>query len=254
MREVNKKSSSDLSSREKISKTLKEKWQDPAFREKMTKAMNDNKNITSPSESQKAKISAAMKKKWQDKEYRAKAMKGMVEYRESLPVKAEKTKIVSQAAATIKLDDVFAVAPIQKATKKKKMKGSITVSSTNANSVKQTGKTKKKRKKKSVVKLAETTDMLQNSDLTDIKNGKAKEKKDDGDISRMREERRDLYDLLYGDEPEVEIVSEEEDFSPVLPDPLSDSSNSAIAFFGDDNDLLDDENLDDFDPYGLDDR
>merc|ERR1711865_577392 len=31
---------------------------------------------------------------------------------------------------------------------------------------------------------------------------KRKAKKKDGDISRMREERRDLYDLLYGDEAE----------------------------------------------------
>merc|ERR1740139_2022229 len=29
-----------------------------------------------------------------------------------------------------------------------------------------------------------------------------KKKKKDGDIDRMREERRDLYDLLYGDEAE----------------------------------------------------
>jgi len=53
------------------------------------------------------------------------------------------------------------------------------------------------------------------------KNGKSKEKKDDRDVSRMREERRDLFDLLYGDEPE-EIVSgdEFESFSPVIIDLL----------------------------------
>ena len=48
----------------------------------------------------------------------------------------------------------------------------------------------------------------------------------DGSINRLREERRDLYDLLYGD----------------------DSSGSEDALMD-----LGDENLDTFDPYGLDD-
>ena len=81
----------------------------------------------------------------------------------------------------------------------------------------------------------------------------SKEMKDDGDISRMREERRDLYDLLYGDEPDhLAFDDTEKDFAPVVTDSLSQSTNPTMSFFGG-ADLLDDENLDDFDPYGLDD-
>ncbi len=259
MRQSSKKNNSE-SSRTKISKTLKEKWQDPAFREKMIKAMKQNRAPKSAaSEAQRAKISAAMKKKWQDAEYRKKAMKGMEQYRESLPPRPKKkTKMVSKAAATIQVDDVFAVTPIKAGTKKKRKRASSSSSSVKVGSTsaakKKTKTKKKKKKKKSTVTLAKTAKAVEGQGPKNgEKNGKSKEKNDDGDISRMREERRDLYDLLYGDEPE-EIVSDEESFNPVIPDPLSESQNPAMAFFGGGVDMLDDENLDDFDPYGLDDR
>jgi hypothetical protein len=253
MRESSK-NNNNVSSRAKISKTLKEKWQDPAFREKMTKAMNKRKKSSPASQSQKAKISAAMKKKWKDKEYRNKAIKGMTEYRESLPPKPK--KFVPKAVSTIKIEDVYAVSPIKKGAKtKRKRKSSVKVASTNANSVKKkkATKTKKKKKKKATLSLVQSETAIAKP-ISERTKGK-KAKKDDGDISRMREERRDLYDLLYGDEPQnIDILSEEDSFEPVIPDQMSETENSAMDYFGGGVDSLDDENLDDFDPYGLDDQ
>jgi len=58
----------------------------------------------------------------------------------------------------------------------------------------------------------------------------------DGNVELLRAERRDLYDLLYGDG---------DDDDDDRTDPLASSSSSLFA--------LGDENLDDFDPYGLED-
>ena len=243
-----------ISSRAKISKTLKEKWQDPEFRKKMVQAMNSSKrrSSTTTTQSQREKISAAMKKKWQDKEYRNKAIQGMATYRESLPPKPKKR--VSRAASTIKLDNVFEVTPMRKATKKTKRKTKSTVKVASTSAAKK--KTKKKKKaKKSAVQLAQTatSQSVLEKPTRSRSNGQTKEMKDDGDISRMREERRDLYDLLYGDEPEELMSDDENSHAPLLPDPSSESGSSMMAFFGGGVDL-DDENLDDFDPYGLDDN
>lgn len=244
------------SSRAKISKTLKEKWQDPEFREKMIKAMKSTKRKSSPktTQSQREKISAAMKKKWQNQEYRNKAMKGMEAYRESLPPKPKRQ--VSKAASTIKIDNVSMVTPIKNTKTKRKTKSSVRVASTSAAKKKKPKAKKKKKSKKSSVELAETatTQILPNNSSKSKSNGKTKEKKDDGDISRMREERRDLYDLLYGDEPEDLISDHNHSHAPLLPDPLPESGSSVMAFFGGGGMDLDDDNLDDFDPYGLDDN
>lgn len=241
-------SNNDFESRAKISKTLKEKWQDPAFREKMIQAMTQNRKKSSPtSQSQREKISAAMKKKWQDTEYRKKALKGMEAYRESLPPPKPKP-MVSRAASTINLDNVFAVTPMKTGNKKKRKK-TIKVNSTNANAA---AKKPRKTRKKSAVKLAKKPEAkVLLTDEQEPSNGKTMGQKEDGDISRMREERRDLYDLLYGDEPEEDASEEAASFNPVIPDPVSLSQNSATSFFGGDVDL-DDDNLDNYDPYGLD--
>jgi len=60
--------------REKISQTLKEKWQDPNFRNKMIHSIQQRERKVSLSQTQKEKISEAMKKKWQESEFRMKAM------------------------------------------------------------------------------------------------------------------------------------------------------------------------------------
>lgn len=58
----------------------------------------------------------------------------------------------------------------------------------------------------------------------------------------MREERRDLFDLLYGDEDDMND-DDDGDTGKLL----SDSSPDRVDI------LLGDEDLDAFDPYGLDD-
>ena len=60
-----------------------------------------------------------------------------------------------------------------------------------------------------------------------------KKKEPDGSVNRLREERRDLFDLLYGDDDNENSVEAQ--------------SNKAAMF------ALGDEDLDSFDPYGLDD-
>ena len=90
-----------------------------------------------------------------------------------------------------------------------------------------------------------------------------KRKKNDGDISVMREERRDLYDLLYGDDAESkpDVGDDEDGGDNEFDDDDEDSIDS--AYNGDRfgvtsgngvvSSQLDDENLDTFDPYGLED-
>ncbi len=247
MREISRRTNTNTSSRSKISQTLKDKWKDPAFREKMINAMkqNNKKRSTTTSREQREKISEAMKRKWQDDEYRSKTLKGMEEYRENLPPKPKKQTRVSKLASTIKLDDIYMVTPIKKAAKKKLVNKSFKVSGSKAATVKKS-KTKKKKAKKSNVKLVDESETTNSQPQH---NGKSSS--EESDILRMREERRDLYDLLYGDEQETIVSDEEDDFNQVSSDPLSESSNPALAFFG--GMELDDENLDDFDPYGLDD-
>jgi len=114
-----------------------------------------------------------------------------------------------------------------------------------------------------------------------------KKLKDDGNIERLREERRDLFDLLYGDDPGILDDDKEDD-----DDIVTSTSATVVAttlrtksgvgklnglngangvnnlmgrkkarqkslsnfdsLLGDRTDL-DDEDLDDFDPYGLED-
>lgn len=251
--------------REKISRTLKQKWQDPAFRKKMMDSMKHRKSGTATTtEEQRAKISAAMKKKWQDDAYRKKTIKGMEKYRESLPPRKEKP-VVPKVVSTIKVDGIVAVTPIQKSKKKKKKKSKVTISSATAGvkkkKKKKANKKKKKASAKSKVALANTA---KKKDIAAPVEEVKPDLKDDGDISRMREERRDLYDLLYGDEGESneeESVEEPDALPGVLDldllqkdDKESDSEGAKglSSFFTGTADL-DDDDLDDFDPYNLDD-
>jgi len=275
--------------RRKISKTLKEKWRDPAFREKMMKSMKSRKVNSGPASlEQREKISAAMKKKWQDKEYRAKTMTGMEKYRDSMPKKpvAEKKKQQSQnsAAEAIIIDSVSAVTAVVPQTigakKKRTRRARSTIkvgdldptsfaakkAKTKKKKMKKKAKTKTKKKKKSSVSLVESAEVQDGPKLKPEK--EEKKKSEDGNISLMREERRDLYDLLYGDDTEN---SGEEDLSfeeantmskgaggvidlTVKPSTKNDSDNEpkGLSFYTATTDL-DDDNLDEFDPYNLDD-
>ena len=79
----------------------------------------------------------------------------------------------------------------------------------------------------------------------------ASAKNANGNVDQLKEERRDLYDLLYGDEQPA-AASVGDDDQPVssrftTSSPTTTSSKLASVF------ALEDENLDAFDPYGLED-
>jgi hypothetical protein len=249
--------------RERIAETLRKRWEDPEFREGM---MEKFKNRTKGQSSKKAKehrekISLAMKQKWMDEEYRKRATKGMMKQRMNAPPKLVKP-VPSKGAVVKKLD------PIKKTIKKKK----------------------KKKKRKTVgddtdAKKIDASPILAMEPLSataEREIAKAsvevEEELPEGSIERLRKERKDLYDLLYGDDDEethdnyIELPPvEEEDvsFTSMLlkssntvksrvapakiergPKPMfanGDSGASQLASL-----LADDEDLDDFDPYGLD--
>lgn len=67
----------------------------------------------------------------------------------------------------------------------------------------------------------------------------------EGSVNRLREERRDLFDLLYGDEQFDDTDDVDGEDSDANVDSLLDRLPSRFD--------LGDEDLDSFDPYGLDD-
>jgi len=67
-----------------------------------------------------------------------------------------------------------------------------------------------------------------------------------GSVSRLREERRDLYDLLYGDEEDENRPASRGTVLPKIGSDTSFGNRLSSIFF-------EDEDLDDFDPYGLED-
>jgi len=83
---------------------------------------------------------------------------------------------------------------------------------------------------------------------------KRKSKAADGNVDRMKEERRDLYDLLYGDDQSAESTDaihrdrSSNDDEPV-PHLTPNGINKLASVFN----LEDDDNLDTYDPYGLED-
>lgn len=99
-----------------------------------------------------------------------------------------------------------------------------------------------KRKKKVAKKKKKATKAARNDNDDDdddnvTEKATKKEAPADGSVSRLREERRDLYDLLYGDEEDASRVAS-----------TFNSATSSLSSL-----LMNDDNLDAFDPYGLDD-
>jgi hypothetical protein len=258
------------SARQKISQTLKEKWQDPDFRMKMMNAMKNRKSPNAEnSTAQRAKISAAMKRKWQDMNYRRKAILGMERYREKFPPRPTKVGIVKRMKPT---KAIVAAVPITGGTHIRKntitndkVEGAIGKVKT----VKK--KTVKKKKVSRAVKVG--PEIVPDSNVpSSMKKEASLDFDKDGDISRMKHERRDLYDLLYGDEfDDVTNDDENSDRSVDNYDEFSDASTDRDYFKEDINNIsvngvdvgltpffsstvhLDDDDLDDFDPYNLDD-
>lgn len=244
--------------RQRISDSLKKKWEDPVFRANMTAKIASRKRPAgSHGQSHREKISAAMKAKWKDEAYRKRATEAMArraaELAKSRPPRVKKPK-PSKKVKT-KPIRVKSVGPTlaQPMSQPKKVKGVKRVRrmSDNSDSLRGPDPTLKKRKKtvkktKKVEAAKDGDDATSASSSSPAKATKSKKKsrkKKDapGSVTRLREERRDLYDLLYGDEDEPK---QNADAGSVLPT----DGNSALSSV-----FLGDEDLDEFDPYGLED-
>jgi hypothetical protein len=259
--------------RAKISNTLKEKWKDPEFRQKMIDSMKDRKTTSTNSKKSleyRAKISAAMKKKWQDDEYRKKAITGIQKYREQLPTKPPTTKTSTKKKSTTEI--VTALQPMTNASQKVK-KTAKRKSTTKKQSTKkdhsQTDTTikadaPKKNSKTSTVKLVQS---VPQKSMNYTPPPEEKKLSDDGDISRMREERRDLYDLLYGDDGDMDeddidsdtmlssfsnngIINADKAEEIFDDEKRIEMTASSLSFYSN-SEYLEDDNLDDYDPYNL---
>ncbi|KAL3789206.1 hypothetical protein HJC23_002791 [Cyclotella cryptica] len=266
--------------RARIAETLKKKWKDPEFRESMIKKFSNRRSQSrTKAMEHRQKISDAMKRKWMDEEYRKRAMDGMLKGRESAGPKLVKPV---QSKGLRKLDPLKNQAAGGSGVKKKKKK-----KTTKSSSV-------AKRKKGSVEGVNGNSSPLvplepiSLSPSSSVKESPSvppeeEELEPEGSIQRLRKERRDLYDLLYGDdEDEVEehyddSIDMDVSFTSLLLNGLPHSSNTKSdrveatkkdsgskrpVLLTEDKRvngrgskfaslLADDEDLDDFDPYGL---
>jgi len=257
--------------RQKISDSLKKKWQDPEFRSGMMEKMSQRKSgkdAMNYDKTHREKISEAMKLKWQDPSYREKTLssikksantrkvttprksraaakskiktRGLEELKPMTATdiskrKTTKKKVARKRAATPKVDKDDDVSEVTAATVRKlnsqasKLKGATssttTSSSIDLSSSEDEAPVEKEKKKK-----------------TKSKTKEKKKKEKDGSVNRLREERRDLFDLLYGDEDDMS-ENEDGDIGKLLSDSSPDMEDIMIG----------DEDLDSFDPYGLDD-
>ena len=261
--------------RQKISETLKQKWQDPEFREQMLEKMATQRNHGNQSlgESHREKISQAMKARWQDADYRQKVIDSMARKRKVNPprqkakaikpaLKATNSKAVRKpgvatlpttgeiddmsnsvetAPEQIDLGGIRPVAPLatpRKAVKKRKVKKNSSVKKSVSKVKKKKASKKKKKAAGPSMEKNDIMGMLDDDDddldlmLNDSEkpSKKGTGEKNNGSVDLLREERRDLYDLLYGEDDQVK------------------SNNKLASVFN-----LGDENLDTFDPYGLED-
>ena len=252
--------------RSRISETLKKRWEEPEFRAKMLEKFRNRKSNQSSSKAMehRQKISEAMKKKWREEEYRKNALRGMAKQRRDAPPRL--VKPVQPKGVVKKVD------PLKQRMKRKKKKKKSTV-----------------KKKTSVVGSSKVQDNDENVKLEasisavepmsaeaarkiPTETIQPEEELPEGSIERLRRDRKDLYDLLYGDDEDVTespaTNGEDEEFTSnrftstvksrrgvvkkesSSPKPVfanGDSGGSELAAL-----LADDGDLDDFDPYGLD--
>jgi hypothetical protein len=269
MVEKNSKANVKEDTRRKISESLRQKWQDPTFRDSMLAKMSNRTSSGASSvrdRSHRERISESMKLKWKDEDYRRKTMESIArrkhERTKNSPTAHKRKKSAAQSMSTpvspsapvatqavvastsVVVETTQSVAPQNTVRKTKPLKGEATMtavspleprSATSASNNKN-GKKKVVRKKKIGRKVMKAeakpvSGAKPASGAKPVPTPAPKESKVNGSVSRLREERRDLYDLLYGDE-----------------DVQDDSSNRLGSLLD-----LGDDNLDTFDPYGLDD-
>eukprot|EP00977_Amphora_coffeiformis_P011850 scaffold2904_cov173-Amphora_coffeaeformis.AAC.11 len=264
--------------RRKISESLRQKWQDPEFRNEML----SKRSTMTKGHTHRERISETMKLKWQDDEYRQKTLASIARRKQqksttsstggssssssssSRPVKQRKPVTAAVPRGVVAKKSMPRTAVVAKPAsvriaesssslpqRESKLKGEAPglaplqprTASTASSSTGSTTKAKKARIKKVVVKKKKPASTAATG--TTAKKS-SDEPKPDGSVSRLREERRDLYDLLYGDEDDGNgrSMNNKVDGNEMV----NAVSRSPLASL-----LLDDQNLDTFDPYGLDD-
>ena len=255
MREKTRQANTKADTRRKISESLRLKWQDPEFREEMLTKIANRSSSGERNDSHRERISEAMKLKWQDEEYRKKTLKSIAKSRKkqvsspangkevkTTPVKVVKKPVPSKASARASIPERRST-PSQASTSKQmsKVKGD-NLGISFAQPLKARKASKKSPKKKRVAKKKQKTVFGESVSSATAPESEAAPPsptpnlKEDGSVSRLREERRDLYDLLYGDEEESRLAL----------NTMTGKTNRLTN-------LLGDENLETFDPYGLDD-
>jgi len=268
-----KKMKDSISSREnarkRISESLKKKWQDPEFRRSMMEKISQRKSgkdAMNYDKEHRKKISEAMKRKWQDASYREKTLSSIKRSAKTRTASSLKSKTPVSAKTKKKSSGIEELKPItttdiskRKANKKRVTRKRTIAKKTVSNNsdddevddgitlVKAESKPKSRnRKVKGANVSTESSNSISISGEDEIsvqKEKKKKKKKEkDGSVTRLREERRDLFDLLYGDDDDMNDDGDG-DYGKLL----SDSSSQRHDI------LLGDEDLDSFDPYGLDD-
>ncbi|KAI2494029.1 Intron-encoded nuclease repeat 2 [Fragilaria crotonensis] len=230
--------------RQKISETLKAKWLEPDFREKMMEKIRNRRAASNNRDDDyRRKISEAMKAKWQDDDYRNKTTSSirqrtsvMAKARPEKEPKKPKRSPRTNPESKVRLAQVVGPAKTDEVTKRSPRD----VDEDGQPIVK--AKVKKVRKvKKAAVKMAvplTSNGIVGSADDPPVKKKAEtakKVKEPDGSINRLRDERRDLYDLLYGDDEDLDSVES----PPAI----------GISAMLD----LEDADLDTYDPYGLED-
>lgn len=244
------------SARERISASLKKKWQEPEFRRTMMEKMSQRKSgkdAMSYDEEHRRKISDAMKRKWKDASYRDKTVSSMKKSAETRkitaspasllsPKKSKASRITKSKSKALGIEEMKPMTVTDVSKRKANKKRLTRKKSTTKKVVKDDGNDSvtlveavvKPRKQQTKVKgVSEEKPPVE-------KKRKKKKKEEDGSVTRLKEERRDLFDLLYGDE---DTVNDDDNAGNLLADYSSDSVDT----------LFGDEDLDEFDPYGLDD-
>jgi len=251
-----KESNSSEDVRARISNTLKEKWKDPEFRAYMMDKMAKRKppSNNSRGDEYRKKISESMKKKWEDPNYRAKALDGMQTSNKKRTPSVRKKKVSSGLKKKKKKKKKVTVEAVMLEPAIKTSPAPEEKKATNTKSTSTTTPKKKKRKnRKKKKKNQPTSDSTSLPSSLIVENSEEKKR-----VSKMKDERRDLYDLLYGEEEREEQQhnldlssdsTNDEDFAKKISHEESSIKNDYTSLFEDDEE---DFNIDDFDPYGLD--
>ncbi|KAG7368288.1 NUMOD3 motif protein [Nitzschia inconspicua] len=257
MKESYSKANSREETRRKISESLKRRWSDPEFREDMTKKMAESRNgreAINYDSSYRKKISEAMKKKWQDPAYREKTLTSIQQAAqnrtgETSPHRTKKKKSVTKSV-DMQLITPLSATDLVRRKKKVVAKKKRSVRNVAVTPMEPRKASSSRSKLKGATRMSHH-EQLGDDQLADLpkKNAKAKRKRKssnekDGSVSRLREERRDLFDLLYGDDDSLLVDDiNQEDMGGI-------SEESTLSKLGI---VFGDEDLDAFDPYGLDD-